>query len=480
MTTTSLLQPRIEAPSRHGWLVAALALFLGAAGAGYGLAVGELDALYVAVAAAACVAILFDFRTGGILLVLLLPVSSTSLFPHSLMGMTGLNPINVLMVGTLGAYLLRGRVGYTGTLLPRPLLLLYILPIVAAGLLGSLHVHDVHPDFFERMLISYTNASGYLRDVVAKPMLTVLAAVLVAAAVAKAPKPEPYVAALAIGACALACVMFGFIIASEVRLGWLASPRARSFFLEVGPHANALGRLFVTAYALLLFAWWEAKHAPSRLALFVALGILCFGILFTFSRNAFLGFFLVNALFLVWRFNAKKLALALLGLGVAMALAPEYVYRRLTYGFDSGSADAVSAGRVEGIWAPLLPETLRSPLWGSGLDSTMWAYPLTSGAMDLVSHPHNAYLEALLDMGLIGLALLLAYYWHVWKGFRALGSNAYLSPMVRGFFQGACAALVAFALAGVSGGSLRPQPENVLLWMAIGMMYGVLARKPAS
>ena len=47
---------------------------------------------------------------------------------------------------------------------------------------------------------------------------------------------------------------------------------------------------------------------------------------------------------------------------------------------------------------------------------------MQAGAMHFVGHPHNAYLEAVLDMGFIGLALLLAYYWHVWKGFRALGS----------------------------------------------------------
>jgi O-antigen ligase len=301
----------------------------------------------------------------------------------------------------------------------------------------------------------------------------------VAAAVAKAGKPEPFVAALAVGACALAFLVFGFIIASEVRLGWLASARARAFFGEMGTHANTLGRVFVTAYALLLFAWWETKDARSRLALFCALGILSLGIVLTFSRNAFLGFFLVNALFLVWKYNARKLALAVLGTAVAAALAPGYLYYRITYGFDSG-ADAVSAGRIEGIWLPLLPETLKSPIWGSGLDSVMWSYPIETGAMELVGHPHNAYLQALLDMGLIGLVLLLAYFWHVWKGFRALGSNPYLSPLMRGFFQGACAALIAFCVAGMTGGSLRPQPDNVPLWIAIGIMYGLLARRPAS
>jgi len=163
---------------------------------------------------------------------------------------------------------------------------------------------------------------------------------------------------------------------------------------------------------------------------------------------------------------------------VGVAFAPGAVWRRLTYGFDTGSADAVSAGRIDGIWLPLLPDATSSPLWGSGLDSIMWSHAITTGSMLFVGHPHNAYLQAVLDMGLIGLALLLAFYWHVWKGFRALGSNAYLSPMMRGFFQGGCAALIAFALAGFTGGSLRPQPENVGLWMAIGMMYGLLARKP--
>jgi O-antigen ligase len=448
MTTATLASPRPAAGGRHFAVVAAFALFICAVAGGYGLAVGEVEAFWAGLSLAACVAVMLDYRLGAILLVLLLPVSSTSLFPHSLLKITGLNPINLLLAGTL------------------------------AGCLGALYVEEIYPPFFDALIVSYTDWRGYLRDELLKPMFTVLAAVLVGAAVAKARRPEPYVAALAIGACALALVMFGFIIASEVRLGALASPRARTFFMEMGTHANALGRVFVTAYALLLFSWWENKHAPSSLALFAALGILSFGILLTFSRNAFLGFFLVNALFLMWKFNMKKLGLALLGTVVAVALAPDVVYRRITYGFDEGP-DAVSAGRFEGIWAPLLPETTHSPLWGNGIGSIMWSDPMHAGAMSFVGHPHNAYLEALLDMGLLGLGLLLAYYWHVWRGFRALGSNAYLTPVMRGFFQGACAALLAFALAGMTGGSLRPQPENALLWITIGMMYGLLARRPA-
>ena len=211
-----------------------------------------------------------------------------------MLGITGLNPINLLLAGTLGAYLVRGRLEHPGPLVPQPLLWLYVVPIVLAGLIGTRYVDDMHPGFFEAMVVNYTAWPGYLRDTMVKPLFTVLAAVLVAVAVAKASKPEPYIAAIAVGACLLALVMFGFIIASEVRLGSLASARARAFFTEIGTHANELGRVFVTAYALMLFSWWETKHEPARLALFAVLGLLSFAILLTFSRNAFLGFFLVN------------------------------------------------------------------------------------------------------------------------------------------------------------------------------------------
>jgi O-antigen ligase len=157
---------------------------------------------------------------------------------------------------------------------------------------------------------------------------------------------------------------------------------------------------------------------------------------------------------------------------------PGAVYNRVSVGFDTGQADAVSAGRIDGIWLPLLPEALNSPLWGNGLSSIMWSYAMETGSMMTVGHPHNAYLEALLDTGVLGLGLMLAFFWHVWQGFRKLGSNAYLSPELRGYFQGATAALLAFLVTGMAGSSLRPTAEATYLWLAIGMMYGISARRP--
>jgi O-antigen ligase len=98
--------------------------------------------------------------------------------------------------------------------------------------------------------------------------------------------------------------------------------------------------------------------------------------------------------------------------------------------------------------------------------------------MTPVGHAHNAYLGAVLDMGFLGLGLLLAYYWHVWKGFRVLGRDEKLSPELRGLFQGATAALVAFFVTSMVGSSLAPKAESAYVWMAIGLMHGLLARRP--
>jgi len=332
--------------------------------------------------------------------------------------------------------------------------------------------------FYESLLIHYTDAFGYYREQVIRPLLLVVAAMLVGVAAARSQRPERFIVAMMISLWIIALTELGFIAASGVQLGELASPLARTFFDQLGLHANDLGRLFAVGYAILLFVWWEAKSPGFKGALFATLCVAILALLLSFSRSAYLAFLIVNGLFVLWKFNARTVSLALLTAGVFAALAPGFIWRRLTFGFDA-DANTVSADRLDGIWTPLLPTLGNSPLWGNGVDSIMWAEPMKAGQMLVVGHPHNAYLQTYMDMGLIGLGLLLAFYFHVWKGFRALGSNPYISPELRGMFQGATAALLCLLVTGVSGGSLRPDVDFAFLWLAIGMMYGVASRRPA-
>src|SRR5262249_1554093 len=103
------------------WTVVCVAL--PAAFFGLVVAVAGVNALYLCLSLVGCVFILRDFRIGVVLLVLLVPISRSTVFPHELLGITGLNPLNLLLAGTLGAYLLNALSdGSLSRFIPRPLL----------------------------------------------------------------------------------------------------------------------------------------------------------------------------------------------------------------------------------------------------------------------------------------------------------------------------------------------------------------------
>ncbi len=444
------------------------------------VAVAELNALYLCISLIGCIFILLDFRIGVVLLILLMPISHSYIFPHAMLGVTGLNPLNLLLIGTLGSYLLRELSdGKPRRFIPRPLFWLYIVPIAIAGALGSLHVEDIARVFFMNDLLKFNDAAGYIRDLVVKPLFMVVFALLIAAAVSRSEKPEKFLIPALISIWVMGAMVIVFVLMSGVGISVLGLSTSREFLTPLGLHANELGRLYAIAYALLLFTWAESKNAQIKLILLASMGLVVMALVFTFSRGAFFGFIVVNLLFLLWRRNAKTLIFIGLLAAAALLVLPGAVYDRVTDGYGRG-LNAISAGRVEMLWLPLFPELLRSPFYGNGISSMLWSDAMRRGAgvsILMVTHPHNAYLQALLDMGIAGLLLLGAYFVHVWKRFRALSKDAALSPELRGFYQGAAAGLASFLIAGISDSSLTPVPEQAFLWLAIGMMYGQRAKE---
>ncbi len=457
---------------------------------GFIVAVAGLNALYLAASLIGCAFVFRDFRIGVVLLILLMPISSTSVFPHAMLGVTGLNPANLLLIGTLGSYLLHGL--FDGSLrrfMPRPLFWLYVVPIVIAGALGIGHIGDIAPILLMFGKLGMKSTVDYVSVQVVSPLLMVAFALLVGAAASKSEKPERFLIPILIAIWVTCSMVIAFVYLSGITLGELASSTSREFLSALGIHANEWGRLYVVAYALLLFTWAESKQSGLKIALLASMGLVVVALILTFSRGSFLGFIVVNVLFLMWRRNAKTLMLfGLLGV-VALCVLPEAVYDRVATGFGSrlgsgfqGEPDAVSAGRIDLIWLPLLPEVLSSPIYGHGLGSIVWSEAMRRGAgvtILAVGHPHNAYLQALLDMGIAGLIVVCAYFAHVWKGFRALSVDPALSPTMRGFYLGAAAGLASLLISYLTDSSLLPRPEQAFLWLAIGMMYGQRTNGPA-
>src|ERR1700745_2217501 len=137
------ISARLPAERGPGLVAAAVGLGLFGILCGVGVAIGELDALVAAVTVLACFATLADYRVGAVLLIVMLPVQGSYLFPHSVFGFTGLNPLNLVLFATLASYLVRGY--EVKRFLPKPLIWLLVVPIIFAGLLGMRHVDEIHP-----------------------------------------------------------------------------------------------------------------------------------------------------------------------------------------------------------------------------------------------------------------------------------------------------------------------------------------------
>jgi len=469
-----------SASGRSGsWIAGVVALLAVAAASGFAISVADTTALVVCASLVASVFILLDFRVGVVMLIVLMPISTSALFPHQMAGITGLNPLNLLLFATLASYLLRASAdGSLRRLVPRPLFWLYLAPFLLAGVLGSRHVGEIPPSVFLDEQITFDNATGYLRDILLKPALLVLFALLVAAAVKRSRQPEKFLVPAIVSIWLMGLMVVVFVAMSGTSLDFLSGARSRPFLSQLGLHANDLGRLYAVAYALLLFTWAVTQDRALKLALAVSILLVVAALVLTFSRGAFFAFLVVNLLFLATRRRAYGFVLGALLIGALMLVLPGTLYDRVTVGF-AGDLNSLSAGRVDEIWLPLVPELWRSPLFGNGLSSILWSNAMRSGTILQVSHAHNAYLNALLDIGVIGLALVCTFFGLLMRDFRRLGREARLSPTLRGFFAGGAAGLASFLVAGIAGSQLTPCAEQSFLWLAAGMLFGVRARLAA-
>src|SRR5262249_19376581 len=149
-------------------------------------------------------------------------------------------------------------------------------------------------------------------------------------------------------------------------------------------------RFYAIAYALLLFIWAASTGMAYRILLLTSMCVVIAALIMTFSRGAFVGFIVANVMFLLWRRNAKTLCAVGIAAALALVALPEAIHDRVTTGFEGDSND-VSAGRIENIWAPQLPEVFASPVYGNGLGSILWSSAMRYGdrvLVPMVTHPH--------------------------------------------------------------------------------------------
>lgn len=137
------------------------------------------------------------------------------------------------------------------------------------------------------------------------------------------------------------------------------------------------------------------------------------------------------------------------------------------------NAETATSGR-SAIWPPVIKKIEQSPMVGYGRQA-MERTQVTSnlfadfGERDAVNHPHNIYLEWLLDNGLLGLAPMLIFFGLVMlyatRLFRS--QNPWAAAVGGTAFSLAGAQLIA----GMGSQHFYPMEGNMIVWSSIFLMF---------
>jgi O-antigen ligase len=166
-------------------------------------------------------------------------------------------------------------------------------------------------------------------------------------------------------------------------------------------------------------------------------------------------------------------------LAIALSLVPG-VSGRLLEGFldtktsasEEFDLDTLTAGRSN-IWPPVIDKIAREPIAGYGraaMERTGLSTAIESE--ELVRNPHSAYLEMLLDNGLVGLAVTLALFAYILAHSLTLTRDA-RSPVFVAIGAATCALVIAQLAGSITGQSFYPREGTLGMWCAIGLMLRV-------
>jgi O-antigen ligase len=167
---------------------------------------------------------------------------------------------------------------------------------------------------------------------------------------------------------------------------------------------NTLGRILILPLALGVGGLVGLPGIAQKAIALGCIGLMGAGIFISMSRAALLGMVTMVAV-LVYRMRARwQIIAAMVVLLMLSAVMPEQFYRRVVG--MGGAEDHSAAERIRLLKAGL--ESIENfGIFGIGLDNSPSAFTLY-GASAVGVGPHNMYLMVWIELGIIGLVLMLA------------------------------------------------------------------------
>jgi len=130
-------------------------------------------------------------------------------------------------------------------------------------------------------------------------------------------------------------------------------------------------------------------------------------------------------------------------------------------------------------WELVIPKILEEPLVGYGRLGMVRTGAWEALGEEGFGHPHNAYLEILLDNGVVGALMVLPFYAVVVAWSISLFRDR-RSPVFMAIGGMTCAVTVALLVASMSSQTFYPREGALAMWATFGLMFRVwVERKQA-
>ena len=422
--------------------------------------------------------------------------------PKTLFGIPGLNPWNLVLLSVLMSWFVHRRVENLRFDFPRVygLLLSCYLVVMVVGFFRGYSDTAGIVELYDAFGAVPPSKGNLLIDNLINPLKWAIPGLLLfTGAHTRERQTWAMVALLSV------CILLGLQVVRWMPLGLLAdgsalSDRAlRVFDREIGYHRVDLAALTAGGFWAIMNYRASIDSRAWKLALLVSALIVLLALALTGGRTGYGTWAALGMFFALMRSKKYLIAVPIVGM-LVLVLVPA-AQERMTYGFNEeeveasierfgtddlvyGGVDlnAVTSGRAI-AWPFVIEKIGEAPWLGHGqlaMKRTGISLELmdTFGRGQSFPHPHNAYLELILDNGLIGaFPVLLFFFFVVKSSLRTLRDRQHA-------FESAVAAVTlsfigAQMLASIGSQSFYPVAGTVVMWSAIGLQLRVLVQRTA-
>jgi len=427
-------------------------------------------------------------------LILLIAAVQHPDMPKSLFGIQGLNPWNVLFLAVVAGWLVgRRREGLRWDM-PGPVVVLLLCYLAVVVVSFARMIGDT-----EKILIPHTTAGLVSEHLINAIKWTIPGIMMFDGARSRQ--------RLLLG---LSAILGQYVLIAIQVIKWMGigggltgsdlNQQGLKLVTRMGWHRVNLSMMLAGASWLAFTMQVLPRRWPAKLGLLLLAALMLLAQALTGGRTGYGTWLAVGLVLCALRWRRYLLAVPL-----AVALVPIFLpaaAQRMAQGFTqetqdrrSGAIDAaegnvdtytITAGR--NIAWPLVIEKIKEAPWTGWGKMAMWRTGLTyfiyyqygdQYGGELFPHPHNAYLELLLDDGIVGFIPVMVFYVVV----LVCSVSLLLDGRSRVFVAigGATTALlVALLVASIGSQTFYPREGAVGMWCAMGLMLRVwIERKRA-